>query len=146
MDAFTPLSLTSYLWDIGKQCGPRCDAAKRGIPMAFPLAKSHCMRYEMFWFFVHVVVVLKSSQLRPLLLVCVLFGPLAFHLIGLGHWPFHSTFTSSTTSTLTESAKIAQKLICICTLRWLLNLQVCTMIISLFSTKPAYTVRVQHVQ
>ena len=28
----TCLSLTSFLWDIGKQNNPRCDAAKRGVP------------------------------------------------------------------------------------------------------------------
>ena len=26
------LSLTSLLWDIGKQNSPRCDAAERGVP------------------------------------------------------------------------------------------------------------------
>ena len=28
----THLSLASFLWDIGKQNSPRCDAAKRGVP------------------------------------------------------------------------------------------------------------------
>ena len=28
----THLSLASFLWDIGKQNSPRCDAAERGIP------------------------------------------------------------------------------------------------------------------
>ena len=28
----THLSLTSFLWDIGKQHSPRCDAAERGVP------------------------------------------------------------------------------------------------------------------
>ena len=28
----THLSLTSLLWDIGKQNSPRCDAAERGVP------------------------------------------------------------------------------------------------------------------
>ena len=28
----TLLSLVSFLWDIGKQYSPRCDAAERGIP------------------------------------------------------------------------------------------------------------------
>ena len=30
--ALTHLSLASFLWDIGKQNGPRCDAAERGVP------------------------------------------------------------------------------------------------------------------
>ena len=29
--AVTNISLASFLWDIGKQNGPRCDAAKRGV-------------------------------------------------------------------------------------------------------------------
>ena len=28
----TRLSLSSLLWDIGKQNSPRCDAAERGVP------------------------------------------------------------------------------------------------------------------
>ena len=28
----TNISLSSFLWDIGKQKSPRCDAAKRGVP------------------------------------------------------------------------------------------------------------------
>ena len=28
----THISLASFLWDIGKQDSPRCDAAKRGVP------------------------------------------------------------------------------------------------------------------
>ena len=28
----TCLSLVSFLWDIGKQYSPRCDAAQRGVP------------------------------------------------------------------------------------------------------------------
>ena len=28
----TPISLASFLWDIGKQNSPRCDAAERGAP------------------------------------------------------------------------------------------------------------------
>ena len=28
----TNISLASFLWDIGKQNSPRCDAAKRGVP------------------------------------------------------------------------------------------------------------------
>ena len=28
----THLGLASFLWDIGKQKSPRCDAAKRGVP------------------------------------------------------------------------------------------------------------------
>ena len=28
----THLSLVSFLWDIGKQHSPRCDAAERGVP------------------------------------------------------------------------------------------------------------------
>ena len=28
----THLSLSSFLWDIGKQNSPRCDAAERGVP------------------------------------------------------------------------------------------------------------------
>ena len=28
----THISLVSFLWDIGKQNSPRCDAAKRGVP------------------------------------------------------------------------------------------------------------------
>ena len=28
----THLSLASFLWDIGKQNSPRCDAAERGVP------------------------------------------------------------------------------------------------------------------
>ena len=28
----THISLVSFLWDIGKQSSPKCDAAKRGIP------------------------------------------------------------------------------------------------------------------
>ena len=28
----TIISLASFLWDIGKQNSPRCDAAKRGVP------------------------------------------------------------------------------------------------------------------
>ena len=28
----THLSLASFLWDIGKQHSPRCDAAERGVP------------------------------------------------------------------------------------------------------------------
>ena len=28
----THISLASFLWDIGKQNSPRCDAAKRGAP------------------------------------------------------------------------------------------------------------------
>ena len=28
----THLSLTSLLWDLGKQNSPRCDAAERGVP------------------------------------------------------------------------------------------------------------------
>ena len=28
----THISLSSFLWDIGKQNSPRCDAAKRGVP------------------------------------------------------------------------------------------------------------------
>ena len=28
----THISLASFLWDIGKQNSPRCDAAKRGVP------------------------------------------------------------------------------------------------------------------
>ena len=30
--SLTPISLGSFLWDIGKQNSPRCDAAKRGVP------------------------------------------------------------------------------------------------------------------
>ena len=26
------ISLASFLWDIGKQCSPGCDAAERGVP------------------------------------------------------------------------------------------------------------------
>ena len=32
------LSLASFLWDIGKQYSPRCDAAERGVPGAILLA------------------------------------------------------------------------------------------------------------
>ena len=28
----THISLASFLWDIGKQYSPRCDAAERGVP------------------------------------------------------------------------------------------------------------------
>ena len=28
----THISLTSFLWDIGKKISPRCDAAKGGVP------------------------------------------------------------------------------------------------------------------
>ena len=28
----TPISLASFLWDIGKQYSPRCDAADCGVP------------------------------------------------------------------------------------------------------------------
>ena len=28
----TPMSLPPFLWDIGKQYRPRCDAAERGVP------------------------------------------------------------------------------------------------------------------
>ena len=31
-DILTHLSLASFLWDIGKQHSPRCDAAERGVP------------------------------------------------------------------------------------------------------------------
>ena len=30
--SLTHLSLASFLWDIGKQYSPRCDAAERGVP------------------------------------------------------------------------------------------------------------------
>ena len=30
--SLTHLSLASFLWDIGKQNSPRCDAAERGVP------------------------------------------------------------------------------------------------------------------
>ena len=30
--SLTHLSLPSFLWDIGKQHRPRCDAAERGVP------------------------------------------------------------------------------------------------------------------
>ena len=30
--ALTHISLASFLWDIGKQYSPRCDAAERGVP------------------------------------------------------------------------------------------------------------------
>ena len=30
--SLTHLSLVSFLWDIGKQYSPRCDAAKCGVP------------------------------------------------------------------------------------------------------------------
>ena len=30
--ALTHISLVSFLWDIGKQKSPRCDAAKRSVP------------------------------------------------------------------------------------------------------------------
>ena len=32
MFSSTHLSLASFLWDIGKQHSPRCDAAERGVP------------------------------------------------------------------------------------------------------------------
>ena len=32
LSRLTHLSLTSLLWDIGKQHSPRCDAAERGVP------------------------------------------------------------------------------------------------------------------
>ena len=32
LTALTHISLASFLWDIGKQNSPRCDAAKCGIP------------------------------------------------------------------------------------------------------------------
>ena len=31
-DKLTHISLASFLWDIGKQNSPRCDAAKHGVP------------------------------------------------------------------------------------------------------------------
>ena len=45
-ESLTHISLTSILWDIGKQYSLRCDAAKRAVPSgAILLAKRIFIKY-----------------------------------------------------------------------------------------------------